>query len=55
MVSLSDLEIRWSRQEEVKVATPKGVGQKANAVAQTVPEEIELVWQRHCKRQTCKR
>lgn len=55
MLPLSDLEIRWSRQEEVKGATPTGVGQKANTGAQTVPEENGLVWQRHRKRQTCKR
>jgi len=43
---LSDLEISWSRQENVKVATPEAVGKKANtAYAQTAPEELELAWQ----------
>lgn len=50
MLPLSDLEIRWSRQENVKVATPEEAGKKANTVhAQTVPEEIELAWQRILK------
>ena len=50
MLPLSDLEISWSREKYVKVATPEEVAKKANtARAQTVSEEIELMWQRLLK------